>query len=158
VDITSNIYRGKIKATGQATVNVDQGWTVYSFIELEDGQILRDFRSPRGIDGELGIAVKEGLSVELHFLEVKAKKENRFMLFAVRRPDAKLFATRPLPLAILKLFCISWAVLGALLTFFVITAILGLPMLFIVWVRYKELKVLSKYNAGIRGLSNPILI
>ncbi|GKT18342.1 hypothetical protein AVHY2522_18430 [Acidovorax sp. SUPP2522] len=86
------IFTGILKELGPSVQEAGErfGSTVYSYIELGDGQMLRNVSVVGGLDGKLGAALDSGESVELHVMQGGKKTD---LLVAVRGGDGKLFAT-----------------------------------------------------------------
>jgi hypothetical protein len=83
------ILKGIVKTLGDSSIS---GVTTrYSYIELSDGQIIKQLGSPIGINGHLQAAQASGEPVELHIAESPFDAE-RPGFVAIKRVDGKLFA------------------------------------------------------------------
>lgn len=88
MDVT--IYKGVIKELGDGVVRGGQV-TTYSFIEMDDGRMIKMLHSFMGIDKKLRDAYRNGDQVELYVFPTLTKGE--FSLMAIQIGDGKLFGS-----------------------------------------------------------------
>ena len=83
------IYKCVITTLGDATSTTSQSGTVtvYSYIELASGEMIKKFAATTGLNGNIIQAMKSGDEVELHVMEGTLN-----MLLCFRGCDGRLFA------------------------------------------------------------------
>lgn len=151
------VHRGVLKELGDSTTTSTErsSSTLYSYIEIEDGQMLRDVLTASGLDGKLHAALDSAEPVELHVQHGGGMPD---LLVALRLGEGRTFATDLDKDSGMRL-------MYALVACFVVIGIALLPVLgvgliplFIAWRLWKKAAVLSETRAHVRGLPNAITV
>ncbi len=135
------VFKGKIKAVGDPAKPLATKQTsisTYSYVEMSDGQRIRNLITETGLDGKLKEARATGEDVELHVIP---HPEGTTGLIAVKAGDGKIFATNSIGVPASKrlLMKAGW-VLGVLLI-----PLLGIGLV-ILWRTWQMSKVLARYD------------
>lgn len=85
--MTINVYSGTIQTLGASTT-ANGTLTTYSYIEMSDGQMIKNLRIRTALNGELNLAFDEGKTVELC---VEGDK-NFAEVFAIRHENGRAFS------------------------------------------------------------------
>lgn len=90
----AKVFKGVIKELGAALAHTDEdsayASVTYTYIEFDDGQMLRQVMVMAGLNGKLQNAFEDKQPVELHAFNMK--KKELFML-ALRTHEGKIYAT-----------------------------------------------------------------
>jgi hypothetical protein len=82
-----NVYSGIIQTLGASTTT-NGTVTTYSYIEMSDGQMIKNLRIRTGLNGELQLAFNKGETVEL---SVDSDKDLA-VVFAIRLENGRAFS------------------------------------------------------------------
>lgn len=151
------VHRGTLKELGDSTITSSEriSTTLYSYIEIEGGQMLRNVLTASGLDGKLNAALDSSEPVELHVQHGGGMPD---LLVALRVGEGRTFATdldKDKGMQLMYAMVACFVVMGiALLP--VLGA--GLIPLFIAWRLWKKAAVLSETRAHVRSLPNAITV
>lgn len=87
------VHKGVLKELGDSVAQTDDGphaVRIYSYLEFEDGQMLRRVTVGSGLDGKLDNAFQAKQPIELHIVSRTKKDKN---LLAIKTHEGKLYAT-----------------------------------------------------------------
>lgn len=152
------VLNGIVKTLGDSSII---GVTTrYTYVELSDGQIIKQLGSPIGINGHLQAAQASGEPVELHIAEANLSDDKPGFV-AIKRADGKLFAIT-LPK---KLPTVFFNVTGPLIFLGFLTIWLyGIGILFwiLAWKYYAKFRrgdrALREVTQYIHSLDSPIIV
>lgn len=92
--MAAQVLKGVLKELGSAVSHADEesayASVTYTYIEFEDGRMLRQVTVMAGLDGKLNNAFNDKQPVELHMYTLK--KKELFML-ALKTHEGKTYAT-----------------------------------------------------------------
>jgi hypothetical protein len=153
----AQVVKGVIKELGSAVTDADaeSGYAsvTYTYIEFEDGQMLRRVRVLAGLNGKLDNALQEKQPVELHVYTLK--KKELFML-ALKTHEGKIYATDMSGSLLWKyVVAVFFTIVGFPL---ILLWGIGVFLLFIGVVQLRALRRLSKGRAYLRSLPNAIAV
>jgi len=89
--MTINVYSGTIQTLGASTT-ANGTLTTYSYIEMSDGQMIKNLRIGTALNGELHSAFDEGKTVELYAEGYKSDKKDIAHVFAIRLENGRAFS------------------------------------------------------------------
>lgn len=84
-------HTSKLKELSSGTVSAQLNKTTYRYIELADATIIREVTVMHGLDSKLNFAIKNGETVELHFVQKGASNA----LIALKIESGKCFISNP---------------------------------------------------------------
>lgn len=149
------IFTGILQQLGPSVQEASEriGSTQYSYIELSDGQMLRNVSVVGGLDGKLNAALDVDVPIELHVMRGGKTSD---LLVAVKCSDGKIFATdlggsSRMGYAMV----ISTVGLGlALVPLFGV----GLVFLWVAWRSWHGIRLVDVARRHVRALPNAILV
>lgn len=149
------IFKGVLKELGPNVTEASEtvASTVYTYIELADGQMIRNVSVVGGLGGKLDAALDHHDPIELHVMQGGKKSD---LLIAVRASDGKIFATELGDSSTLSYaLVISTAVLGLGLI-----PIFGIGLLFLwgAWRLWHGMKLVNDARKHVRALPDAILV
>jgi len=151
------VHRGVLKELGDGTITSSEriSTTLYSYIEIEGGQMLRDVLTASGLDGKLNAALDSSEPVELHVQHGGGMPD---LLIALRLGEGRIFATdldKDSGMRLMYALVACLVVMGVALL-----PILGAGLipLFMAWRLWKKAGVLSETRAHVRGLPNAVTV
>jgi len=149
------IFKGVLKEVGPGVQEAGErfGSTVYSYIEFDDGQMLRNLSVVGGLDGKLDAALDSGETIELHVMQGGKKAD---LLVAVKGGDGKLFATDLGGSSMMGYAMVAGTVilgLGLVPLFGV-----GLVFLWVAWRSWHGIRLVDLARQHVRALPNAILV
>jgi hypothetical protein len=101
------VYSGKIQILSASTT-LNATITTFSYIEMADGQLIKNISIKTALEGELRLAFDKGETVELH-----TNSTNH--VFAIRHENGRTFSTTKIglyvPTYIISLLAIAWAIM-----------------------------------------------
>lgn len=153
--MSMKIYVGVLKELGPNVRDAAEQTTstVYSYIELMDGQMLRNIAVVGGLEGKLDLGLEDHGQVELHIMEGGKKSD---LLVAMKTSDGKTYAT--------DLSGGSWmghvmvAGLGVIGLCLIPAFGLGLVFLWAAWRVRHGMNLTRQARRHVDGLPNAILV
>lgn len=150
------VHKTILKELGPSISQIhDSGATNdYSYVEFEDGTLLRNVRVLGGLDGKFHGALQSHQPVELHILTVSKRSA---ALMAIKTPDGKLYASTHGKSLVPLLYCIvAFLVIAGLVT----SGVFGLGLLLIAfaWFVFRKARLLSKAYRHVQELPNAIIV
>ena len=129
--------------------------TVYTYIELTDGQILRYVAVSLALRGKLVNSIKNGARLELHLEDNPKGKNFKMVLLALSGEEGRMYAMNPeggntRDTAVLVLLFIAGG--------FLVPFGIGLVVWWLCWKAYCGMRATKKTKAYVRGLPGAIFI
>ncbi len=130
------------------------GSTQFSYVEFEDGRVLRDISVLGGLQGKLDAALDDEGPVELHLAQGGKKSD---LVIALKGSDGRTFAV-DLGGSGTALGYITIA--GALVLGLFLLPLFGAGLLFwwFAWRTWHGLRIVQDARAHVRGLAQAILV
>ena len=151
VAIISGVLRELGPGMQEASEHV--GSTHYTYVEFEDGRILRNISVLGGLQGKLDAALDDAGPVELHLAQGGKKSD---LLIAITGSDGKTFAVDLGGGATLGYITIAGAVVLGLFLLPLFGA--GLLFLWFAWRTWHGLRIVQSAHQHVRGLAHAILV
>lgn len=129
------------------------GSTHFSYIEFEDGRILRDISVMGGLQGKLDAALDDEGPLQLHLAQGGKKSD---LVIALTGSDGKTFALDLGGGAALGYITITGAVVLGIFTLPLFGA--GLLFLWFAWRTWHGLRIVQAAREHVRGLAQAILV
>lgn len=108
------IVSGKIQTLGASTTT-NGAITTYSYIEMSDGQIIKELSITTGLNGELRSAFNAGEAIELYVHTLTGLDSSYGkVIFMVRHENGRAFSSK-IPSSVGNCFYLFLAVLGVLI-------------------------------------------
>ena len=129
------------------------GSTHYTYVEFEDGRILRNISVVGGLQGKLDAALEDEGPVELHLAQGGKKSD---LVIAIKGSDGKTFAVDLGGGAALGYITIAGAVVLGIFMLPLFGA--GLLFLWFGWRTWHGLRIVQLARQHVRGLAQAILV
>ncbi|KQP17039.1 hypothetical protein [Pseudorhodoferax sp. Leaf265] len=151
------VLKGVIKELGPAVVDTDDSGpyadVTYTYIEFEDGQMLRQVTVMAGLDGKLDNAFKDRQPVELHVFRMRKKY---LLMLALKTHEGKIYATDISGnLVVQYAFAFFMTLAGFPL---ILLWGIGIAMIFMGGLQFRALSRVRKGRAYLRSLPNAITV
>ncbi|MFA7349527.1 MAG: hypothetical protein WC009_02100 [Methylotenera sp.] len=148
------VYSGIVKAISDGTT-YNGLYTLYSYIEMSDGTMIKKLFSMTGIDGKLNAALQSDQEVELHVAPslTKINGSKVLLLIAIKMPDGRIYAIEPDKLSPSIMYILAIVFMGILGSIIFI----GLILLWFAWNMWRQKRFADELKAYLQSL-NPIFI
>lgn len=151
------VLKGVIKELGPAVTDVaDDGPyadVTYTYIEFNDGQMLRQVTVMAGLDGKLDNALKARQPVELHVFRMRKKY---LLMLALKTHEGRIYATDISGNLVVQYgFALFMTVAGVPL---ILLWGIGIAMIFMGAIQFRALARIRKGRAYLKSLPNAITV
>lgn len=159
------VVKGKVKTWGDGVTRTGSGHiskTIYSWLEMSDGMVIKKFTLLTGVGGRFEAAMKAGEEIEFHLAEFPGDAGPENTVIAVKGADGRLFAIDAnMPGGSSFLFSMGpviYGLIGAIFTLTIFGAVIGIPLLILAHRIHAKGKNISQVRNYLRKLPNAITV